>query len=90
MAGGPVRPPTQILIAGILSSWYYEKRRTAGYVATFGFYVDQHGIIVPLFHTAGVAELADALDSGSSKGNLVEVRVLSSAFHFLCFPRVTC
>ena len=28
---------------------------------------------------ADVAELADALDSGSSKGNLVEVQVLSSA-----------
>jgi hypothetical protein len=30
-------------------------------------------------HLADVAELADALDSGSSKGNLVEVQVLSSA-----------
>ena len=30
-------------------------------------------------HPADVAELADALDSGSSKGNLVEVQVLSSA-----------
>jgi hypothetical protein len=31
-------------------------------------------------HTfADVAELADALDSGSSEGNFVEVQVLSSA-----------
>ena len=29
---------------------------------------------------AGVAELADALDSGSSGSNLVEVQVLSPAF----------
>jgi hypothetical protein len=28
---------------------------------------------------ADVAELADALDSGSSEGNFVEVQVLSSA-----------
>ncbi len=32
---------------------------------------------------AGVAELADALDSGSSGSNLVEVQVLSPAL-FLC------
>ena len=30
-------------------------------------------------HLADVAELADALDSGSSGGNFVEVQVLSSA-----------
>ena len=30
-------------------------------------------------HLADVAELADALDSGSSVGNYVEVQVLSSA-----------
>jgi hypothetical protein len=35
--------------------------------------------ILLLLSEAEVAELADALDSGSSKGNLVEVRVLSSA-----------
>jgi hypothetical protein len=38
-------------------------------------------LLSPQSH-AGVAELADALDSGSSKGNLVEVRVLSSALSF--------
>ena len=31
---------------------------------------------------AGVAELADALDSGSSGSNLVEVQVLSPAFFY--------
>ena len=32
---------------------------------------------------AGVAELADALDSGSSGSNLVEVQVLSPAFSWI-------
>ena len=36
---------------------------------------------------AGVAELADALDSGSSGSNLVEVQVLSPAL-FLCLALV--
>ena len=37
-------------------------------------------------HPADVAELADALDSGSSKGNLVEVQVLSSAPNKTNYP----
>ena len=35
--------------------------------------------MVSVTHFADVAELADALDSGSSGGNFVEVQVLSSA-----------
>jgi hypothetical protein len=35
--------------------------------------------MVSVTHLADVAELADALDSGSSGGNFVEVQVLSSA-----------
>ena len=35
--------------------------------------------IAPLVRVAVVAELVDALDSGSSGGNPVEVRVLSTA-----------
>jgi hypothetical protein len=35
--------------------------------------------MVTFTHPADVAELADALDSGSSAGNGVEVQVLSSA-----------
>ena len=37
-------------------------------------------IITKSSRQAGVAELADALDSGSSGSNLVEVQVLSPAF----------
>ena len=41
---------------------------------------DGHCITMVTFtHPADVAELADALDSGSSAGNGVEVQVLSSA-----------
>ena len=40
-------------------------------------------IIKSLNDFAGVAELADALDSGSSGSNLVEVQVLSPAFFML-------
>ena len=36
-------------------------------------------ILIPKFSQADVAELADALDSGSSPSNWVEVQVLSSA-----------
>ncbi len=33
-------------------------------------------------HSAAMAELVDALDSGSSRGNLVEVRVLLAALSY--------
>ena len=42
--------------------------------------------IAPLVRVAVVAELVDALDSGSSGGNPVEVRVLSTAPARLLFP----
>ena len=42
----------------------------------------KRGIISTLSKHAGVAELADALDSGSSGSNLVEVQVLSPALFF--------
>jgi hypothetical protein len=33
--------------------------------------------------TAAMAELVDALDSGSSRGNSVDVRVILAAKHFI-------
>lgn len=45
-----------------------------------------HFLLQEIPHLAWVAELVDALASGASGGNPVEVQVLSQAPSFLLFP----
>jgi hypothetical protein len=47
----------------------------------FVLLIHDYGTIEFVYPDADVAELADALDSGSSEVTLVEVQVLSSAPH---------